>query len=97
MYCYIRENNGTLIQLNSKNLDKYIGKTVKFRFSSLCESKTGFCNKCAGDLFYKLNIMNIGVSMAKIPSTLKNLNMKAFHDNNVKTVSIDIEKVFSLK
>lgn len=97
MYSYIRSNNGTLTVLTPKNCKDYIGKTVKFRFSSLCESKTGICNKCIGDLFYKLKIDNIGVAMAKIPATLKLRAMKAFHDSNIKTVSIDVEKVFGLK
>jgi hypothetical protein len=97
MYCYIREKSGTLTMLTSKNCEKYIGKTVNFRYSSLCESKTGLCNKCMGDLFYKLNMNNIGVAMAKIPSTLKNISMKSFHDSNVKTTEIDVDKVFGLK
>ena len=40
---------------------------------------------------------NIGVAMAKIPSTLKLRAMKAFHDSTVKTVEIDVEKAFGLK
>jgi len=97
MYCYIRKRSGELVQLNSKNYQEFLNKTVNFRFASLCESKTGFCNKCVGDLFYKLNIINIGAAMAKIPSTLKNRSMKAFHDSTVKTTEIDVEKAFGLK
>jgi hypothetical protein len=98
MYSYIREKSGELVELNSKNKDKYLGKTVNFRFSSLCESKTGgFCNKCIGNLFYKRGITNVGASMPKIPSTLKNASMKSFHDSTVKTYTIDVEKAFGLK
>lgn len=94
IYSYIVEN-GKLIELTSKNMDKYKGKTVKMRFSSLCKSKTGFCNHCAGNLFYRIGgFENIGVALALIPSILKNTSMKAFHDSTVKMVEIDIEHAF---
>lgn len=96
IYSYIIEGNH-LVELNSKNMDKYKGKKVKMRFSSLCKSKDGICNKCAGNLFYKLGIKNIGTAMPTIPSTLKNLSMKSFHDSSQKFTEMDPMKAFSLK
>lgn len=96
MYSYIIEGN-KLIELTSKNVDKYKGKKVKMRFASMCESKTGFCNKCAGNLFYRIGVTNIGVASATIASVLKNICMKAFHDSTVKTVEIDINHAFGNK
>lgn len=96
MYSYIIEGD-KLVELTSKNVDKYRGKTVKMRFSSLCESKTGFCNKCAGNLPYRTGIENIGVALAAVPAKLKLVAMKAFHDSNVKIVEIDINKAFGNK
>lgn len=96
MYCYMIEGNN-LIELNSKNVDKYKGKTVKFRFASMCKSKTGICNKCMGNLFYKLGFRNVGMGIAVLPSTLKNLSMKSFHDSSQKLVEMDPMKAFSLK
>ncbi len=100
MYSYIVEN-GKLIQLNSENKDKYIGKIVKFRFSAMCESHDGICNKCAGDLVYKLGITNIGLLTQQIPSVLKVNSMKQFHDDQVTFVDlgndIDPMKVFGLE
>lgn len=93
MYSYIIDN-GKLVELTSKNVDKYVGKTVKMRFSSLCESKTGFCNHCAGNLPYRTGVVNIGTALPAIPSKLKLLSMKAFHDSTVKTTEIDINKAF---
>ena len=94
MYCYMIKSNGTLELLDTSNRDKYIGKTVKFRFASMCESKTGICNKCAGELFYKLNNKNIGATMAQIPDVQKNLAMKAFHDLQVNLSTMNPMKVF---
>lgn len=96
MYSYIIEGN-TLVELTSKNMDKYKGKTVKLRFSSLCESKTGICNKCAGNLFYRLGIRNLGMTAPQIPSRLKVLSMKSFHDSSSTFVEMDPMKAFSIK
>ena len=93
---YIVEGDN-LVELTSKNLDKYRNKKVKLRFASLCESKTGFCNKCAGNLFNRLGMVNVGVALAAIPGKLKNLSMKAFHDSTVKTVEMDVNKAFGIK
>ena len=38
MYSYIVEGS-RLVELTSDNRDSYIGKTVKFRYSGLCESE----------------------------------------------------------
>ena len=94
MYCYIIRSNGSLELLDTTNRDKYIGKTVNFRFASMCKSKTGICNKCAGELFYILNNKNIGATMAQIPDVQKNLAMKAFHDLQVNLSTMDPMKAF---
>ena len=94
MYNYMIKSNGTLELLDTTNKDKYIGKKVDFRFASMCSSKTGICNKCAGELFYRLNNKNIGATMAQIPDVQKNLAMKSFHDLQVNLTTIDPMKAF---
>lgn len=96
MYSYIVEGD-KLIELTSDNIDKYLDKTVKMRFSSLCESKNGVCNKCAGNLFYRHGITNVGVATPVIPSKLKLFSMKAFHDSTVQTIEMDPMKAFGIK
>lgn len=94
MYSYIKEGD-KLIELTSENMNKYIGKTVKFRYSSLCELKHGVkCHKCIGNAWYRLGKTNIGAATPKIPSTLKNISMKAFHDSVQRLEPIDINKIF---
>lgn len=94
MYSYIKEGE-KLIELTSDNMDKYIGKTVKIRYISLCEFKNGVkCHKCAGNAWVRLGKTNIGVATPKIPSTLKNISMKAFHDSVEKFNPIDINDIF---
>lgn len=96
MYCYIISGE-KLIEITSENMDKFVGKTVKMRFSALCESKTGICNKCMGNLFYRIGIRNIGTALTTVASTQKNIAMKAFHDSTQKLVSMDLMEVFGLK
>lgn len=97
MYNYIIKSNGELEELTSDNCQKYIGKTVKMRFSAFCKSKTGICNKCIGNFFYRRGARNVGLATIQIPSTLKLRSMKNFHDTTIKTSIIDPMKAFGLK
>lgn len=95
MYCYTIKNNGELELITSENKDKFIGRKVKLRFSSMCESKTGICNKCAGELFYLLgDNRRVGLIMSSIPDKLKITAMKSFHDSTVQTVKFDAMRAF---
>lgn len=97
MYSYIVEGN-KLVELTSENKSKYLNKEVKFRFSALCEAKDGhFCNKCAGNLFYRLGIENVGSITPQVPSKVKVLLMKKFHDSVINFSDMDIEKAFGFK
>jgi hypothetical protein len=96
MYSYIKEGS-RLIELTSDNMDKYIGKTVNMRFSSLCESENYICNKCAGNLFNRLGITNIGMSVNQIAERLKNKLLKLAHSTEIKTVEIDVDEAFNIK
>lgn len=94
MYSYVINKDGSLTEITSQNKDKFIGKTVKLRFSSMCEAKDGICNKCAGNLFYRLGIRNVGASTPQIPSRLKVLSMKLFHDDQLNFTEMDPMKAF---
>ncbi len=94
MYSYIKDR-GKLVELTSENIDKYIGKEVNIRFISLCQYKNGVkCSKCAGTMPFRLGKRNIGASTPKIPSTLKNVSMKAFHNSVQEFNEIDLDSIF---
>ena len=58
MYCFVIGNGGKLTEITTDNRDSFIGKTVKIRFSSLCEAKNGvICEKCAGTLYNRIGIV----------------------------------------
>ena len=93
MYSYAIVND-RLVEITSENRDSFIGKKVKLRFSSMCKAKDGICNKCAGNLFYRLGIKNVGAATPQIPSKLKLLSMKSFHDDQLNFVEMDPMKAF---
>jgi hypothetical protein len=98
MYSNIIEGN-QLVELNPSNMNKYIGKTLKFRFSGFCECDHGICEACAGSLFRRLNIKHVGVVAYRLPSDLKNWSMKSFHDSVVRSSNMQdfgYKKIFGL-
>lgn len=55
-----------------------------------CKSKH-ICNKCAGELYYKLGIKNIGLTLARLSNSVMNACLKKSHDVTVKVYRINIE------
>lgn len=92
MYNFVIEGN-KLVEITSKNMNRFIGTTIKMRFVSMCENKKP-CNMCIGTLFYRLGIRNIGITTPQIPSKLKNRSMKSFHDSSVTFHQININECF---
>lgn len=93
MYSYVLDGK-ELVEITSDNYKKYCNRPIKIRFAALCESKTGFCNKCAGNLFYRLNTKNVGLITMQMASKIKNISMKAFHDSVEKTIKMNPEEAF---
>lgn len=104
---YVSENNidelmynffiqgDKVVEITSENRDSLIGKTIKMRFSSMCEAKGGcFCNKCAGNLWYRLGVTQVGILTPILPSKLKNVFMKSFHSNQVQLTDINCMEAF---
>ena len=88
LYVYIREE-GKLVLLTPENIDNYVGKYVMMRSPMACISPNKICNKCAGEIFYKLNITNIGYFASTINFRFLNYSMKLKHDISVKLSHIN--------
>jgi len=87
LYSYIKEGS-QLKLLTSENIDSYIGKTVEMRSPMTCLNDK-ICNKCAGELFNKLNIQMAGLFSIQLSYTSLNLGMKAKHDSSINLITID--------
>lgn len=91
IYRYIIEGT-KLILLDDKNITNYIGKQVKMRSPMYCIGDK-LCSICAGKMYEKLDIVNIGLTAARISSTLLNLSMKKFHDTSSKLTKLNINEL----
>lgn len=96
-YSYIIEGTN-LTLLTYKNREKFLNKECKIRFPTCCKrtKNNNICHKCMGDLLNRLGIEEVGILTANIGSSLKNGQMKAFHDGQVSYSKIDINKAFNL-
>jgi len=91
MYRNIIEN-GKIVHLDETNIDKYMNKTVKLRSPMYCTSDN-LCRVCAGSMYDKLGIDNIGLTASKVSSTMLNLNMKKFHNSTASIKKIDLKTI----
>jgi len=89
LYRYIVEGN-KLVLLDDNNINKYLGVKVKMRTPMGCTSKK-LCEKCAGLMYGKLNIINIGLTSARVSSTLVNLSMKKFHNSTTQISHVELK------
>lgn len=91
MYRYIIEKN-KLVLMDDSNIDNYVGKKIKLRSPMYCIGDK-LCSKCAGLMYEKLGIKNIGLTTSRAATTLLNMGMKQFHDSTQSIVRIDINKI----
>lgn len=99
IYSFVIGNNGRLTEITSENMNSFIGKTVKMRFSGMCKSARNgiICEKCASSRFNRIGITNIGLTTSIMMSSLKNASMKKFHDSTLNLYEINPDEFFDLK
>jgi hypothetical protein len=83
---------GKLTLLDENNISRFIGKDVKMRSPMFCKSEDKICSKCAGELFYKLDMKNAGLLSTTMSGNLMNMSMKKFHNTSVVFSKIDVDK-----
>jgi len=91
LYRYIIDRN-KLVLLDNSNISKYVDTEIKLRSPKFCISDK-LCRVCAGTMYDKLKINNIGLTSAKVSTTMVNLSMKKFHDGTLKVNVIDINSM----
>lgn len=91
LYRYVLDGKN-LVLVDNDNFSKFVNKTVKMRSPMFCIGDK-ICSKCAGTMFYKLGIRNIGLTTSKMGTTLVNLGMKNFHDTTVTVQKLDINNL----
>ena len=80
-------DGGKVVTLDDEVIKKYVGKKVKLFSPMLCTSGK-ICRKCLGLMFEKLGIENVGLTSARVSSTILNLSMKKFHNTTTQIYEI---------
>ena len=91
-YRYIIDG-GKLVCLDPEHMTKYIGKTVHMRSPMYCLGDK-ICNKCAGELEYKMGRKNIGLGCSKLATVLLQMGMKKFHTSAIASKQIELDDMF---
>lgn len=81
---------GKMRQVTPDTLADAKGKTLQFRSPLFCGSKQYVCAACAGSMYYRMGIQNVGLIAGRIGTTLMNASLKAFHDTSLKLKRINI-------
>lgn len=87
-YRYIVEGS-KYVCLEPEVISNYYGKIIHLRSPLYCTGDK-LCNICAGEMNYKLDLLNIGLGCSKIANTLLRMGMKKFHTSNIESKPIDI-------
>ena len=92
LYSYIIDKKtGELIELTPEVIDKYYDQEIMLRTPLYCWGKK-ICNKCLGNLYYRLGIECVGIATSRISASIMYKSMKSFHDQSIKTAHIDLKK-----
>lgn len=87
MYTYIKDGDG-LLELTPENISSFIGKTVLMRSPMTCLNDK-ICSKCAGKLFYMLDVKHAGLFATQISHSALNLALKAKHNSLVELFTLN--------
>jgi len=85
---------GNFVLLTPEVIKMYIGKTLNIRSVLFCGYKERFklCNKCVGELPYRLNLLSIGNLCARIGDSYLQSSLKQFHQSTKTLTTIDVTK-----
>ena len=92
LYTYIDNGSGQLIMLTNDNIGSYVDKTVMMRSPMTCVTDK-ICSKCAGNLFYMLDVKHAGLFSTQISHAALNLALKAKHNSLVELYTFNPDKL----
>lgn len=98
LYSYIIDpkNSKKLIELTPDNIKDYIGKIVKLRSPLYCIAKGKYCNHCFGNLYNRMGIKNMSLTLNRIGNSVLYISMKSFHDQSIKTFNLNLPHYLKL-
>jgi hypothetical protein len=80
--------------LTPETIDQYVGKVIQLRSPLICQMKEPkYCNICYGELAYKVDKKNVGMTYSVVANDRMNADLKKFHDVSIKTGTITTDMV----
>ena len=80
---------GTKLVLITPDLpSKYLNHPIQLRSPMYCLAEK-LCNKCAGERYYKIGVLNMGLGTNRLSGSLQNASLKLRHDLRIKMDRID--------
>lgn len=98
LYSFIIDpsNKDKLIELTPENIKKYIGQKIKLRSPLYCIDKGKYCNHCFGNLYNRMGIENVGLTLGRIGNSILYISMKSFHDQSIKTYNLKLDPYITI-
>ena len=87
---YIVEN-GKYVCLTPEVISNYVGKTVHLRSPMYCKNDH-ICVHCAGTLYKRIGLKNVGCVISNATGALLNLSLKKMHDSSVKVSKLNMDE-----
>jgi hypothetical protein len=84
------KEGGKLIEILPDDLPGLKGKVVQLRSPLYCGLKDCLCAKCAGTMYYRMGVQQIGLLANKIGTQMLAGAMKSFHDTSVKMTKVTL-------
>lgn len=78
--------DGTL--LSAENAPNYFGKEILLRSPMYCRSSPGFCYKCCGEIFKRMDMKAIGLQAISVTSNFTSLSMKSMHSSSIASTTV---------
>lgn len=82
--------NGKMVLMTHDNKSEFVNKIVQMRSPIGCRSSK-ICNACMGERYYMLGIQNAGLTAGRLPNSILNAGMKAFHATKVHLNSVNLD------
>jgi hypothetical protein len=89
LYRFYRDGS-TLREITPALAEGLKGRSVRMRSPLFCASKGGICSRCAGTLFYRVGINQIGLLAGRIGTSMMASSLRSFHDVTLKTTKISL-------
>jgi len=91
LYEYVVDK-GKSILLTDDNISKYIGKYMVVRSPLTCKTDgVGYCYKCFGEKYKKLNITLLASEIINLGSDIMYISMKSMHGKASGLLKLDID------